>query len=67
MSKEKTNFKKCLTYKTDSGLGGIFKLKFQGILEGKYTFKNISLGFETWTLSYSLEEAEQKIKPYKNN
>ena len=42
-------------YKTDSGLGGVFKLKF--LLQDEidvYHFQNISLGFESW---------QHKVKP----
>ena len=59
---DKNKFDKKQAYRTPSGLGGAFSLKYLGVKNGKFHFKVSSPGWESWEYFFTEEETKIKIK-----
>jgi hypothetical protein len=53
-------------YKTDSGLGGIFKLKYIGFKNGKHSYEIQNKDFSHWDFAIPETEVLKQIRPYQN-
>ena len=62
MNSNNLTFDKNKLYKTPSGLGGIYTLKYSEKIKDKFIFKPINKDFENIILSLTAEEAIQQIK-----